>query len=611
MLKFGKKKPQVIDVSGENKEIQPVPESTVSGQDIKIKPRKKRFYKRRWFKNVIRLILIAAIIFGVVRFVMFKRGRQQQEGPTVQTTSEVSRGSVDVRVTGSGTVQPIESYTLSPLVEGTILQCDYDQGQEVPEGALLYRFEDTDAKSKMKSAENSLRSAQRDLASYDETIAENLKNIETVQNDRQKRVDDIRGRIANLTVKAPISGVIEGMTAQVGKNAGSSLGYIQNYDDISVTVSFNGSQIQSISEGDRVTVGIASLMNNVGGKVVRKYSAPRSGADGTVMYNVKVKLDSGLNIAAGTVVSITVHTNNGDIECPTVGTITYAEPENIEVEEMGQIERLYVESGDTVRAGQTLAVLRNKDLEDQLENALEALRKDVQDAQKQYNESVIRRESYVEAVENAESNLEVVKKDAENYIIRSPVSGVILEKHYKAGDTFGRDSSDSTLMVVADMSAMVFTINVDELDISNIAEGQSVTVTADALPGEMFIGTVTSVSRIGQSEYGVTGYPVEITIDDIGNLMSGMNVTAEINVGSAYDVIVAPASAIFMMGDMYYATVVTPGEAEGEEIETQVQVEVGLHNTEYYEIKSGLNEGDILRDSGISSSDMDEMYYYW
>ena len=611
MLKFGKKKLQASEAPGEDQEIQSLPEDLAPGQDIKLKPRKKRFYKRRWFKNTIRLILLAALIFGVVRFVMFKRGRQQQDEPTVQTTSEVTRGSVDVRVTGSGTVQPIESYTLSPLVEGTILQCDYDQGQEVPEGALLYRFEDTDAQSKMKSAENSLRSAQRDLASYDETIAENFKNIETVRKDRQKRVDELRERIAKLTVKAPVSGVVEGLTAQVGKNAGSSLGYIQNYDDISVTVSFNGSQIRSISEGDRVTVGIASLMNNVGGRVVRKYSAPHSGATGTVMYNVKVQLDSGLNIAAGTVVSITVHTRNGDIECPTVGTVTYAEPENIEALEMGEVETLYVENGDTVRAGQTLAVLRNKDLDEQLDNALEALRKDVQDAQKQYNESVTRRESYVEAVENAESNLEVVRKEAENYTILSPVSGVILEKHYKTGDTFGRDNSDRTLMIVADMSAMVFTINVDELDISNISEGQSVTVTADALPGEMFTGTVTSVSRIGQSEYGVTGYPVEITIDDIGNLMSGMNVTAEINVGYAEDVIVAPASAIFMMGDMYYATVVTPGEAEGEEIETQVQVEVGLHNTDYYEIKSGLNEGDILRDSGISSGGMDEMYYYW
>lgn len=165
-------------------------------------------------------------------------------------------------------------------------------------------------------------------------------------------------------------------------------------------------------------------------------------------------------------------------------------------------------------------------------------------------------------------------------------------------------------MVVADMSKMVFSINIDELDISGIKEGQDVTVTADALPGEIMMGKVTSVSRIGNSENGITGYPVEITIDEPGELMSGMNVTAEIAVGSVSDVVLAPASAIFQMDGIYYATVISTAE-DGSEEEIQTEVSVGLHNNEFYEIISGLSEGDILRDSGIGSDMGGEGYMYY
>ncbi len=605
------------------------------GQDI-IKPKKKRFYKRRWFKNTIRIILLAALIAGLVAFIRFKHSRETGAETETQTTSVVSRGTVDVRVTGSGTVQPIESYTLTPLVTGAITECGYEKGQTVEKGDLLYRFEDAEAQDKIKNAENALRAAQRGLTGVDDAIADAAEAIETARRNAQRSVEDaerdlaearenlaeVQERMGKLTVRAPIAGVVEGLTAQEGKQSGASLGQIQSYSDVSATVSFNSLQIQNIKEGDRVTVGVASLMDSVGGRVARKYGAPHSGADGTVMYNVKILLDNGLNLAAGTKISVTVHTSNGDIECPTSGTVTYAEPEDIEVEEAGEITAVYVENGDTVSAGQAIARISSETLEDllaerekacrtleeALENARESGNNSVKSAEKAWQDAKDGREDAIENVDNAQSALDVAKKAAEDYTIYSPVSGVVLEKYYKAGDNYSGEGDNRNLMVVADMSAMTFTINVDELDISNIKEGQSVSVTADALPGEMFSGTVTAVSRIGNSESGITGYPVSITVDEVGNLMSGMNVTAEINVGIAEDVIVAPASAIFMVGDMYYATLVTPGEAEGEEVETQVQVDVGLHSTDLFEIKSGLNEGDVLRDMGLASQD-DMMYW--
>ena len=598
------------------------PEQEKSAKKFK---RKKRV--KKWVKRVIGIILLLALAAGIVWFVRFKKSRTETDAP-VQTTSVVTRGSFDSRVTGSGTVKPIESYTLTSLIEGKILSSPHDQGEQVEKGDILYHFDDTEAQTRIQKAQSALRSAQKaaEKSGKDaakavetankaiETARRSVEKAEKAVTDAQKNIDDIREKMGKLVVKAPVSGMVDELTATAGDTVSGSLCKIVDYSSLTTTVSFNSLQTQSISVGDPVSVGISSLMATVGGSVEKKYTAPHAAGDGTIMYSVKIKLDDGTRLAAGTTVSVTVHTASGDIECPTFGTISYADPKDVTLDEGGEVIELLTENGNTVQEGDIIARLRSEELENKLEDAeqsyqdaltaLDDEKEKLQDSREEYREALADRETDNDAVKEAQTDLENAIKAAEDYTIKSPVTGVILEKHYKAGDTYGSDSTDKTLMVVADMTSMVFTINVDELDISNIQEGQEVNVTADALPGQMFKGTITTASKIGSGENGVSAYPVEITVTEPGDLMSGMNVTAEIIVGSVEDALIAPSSAIFMMDGMYYATVVTPSDdPEMPEQEEQVQVTVGLHNESFYEIIDGLEEGDILRDSGLGSDD--------
>ena len=71
-------------------------------------------------------------------------------------------------------------------------------------------------------------------------------------------------------------------------------------------------------------------------------------------------------------------------------------------------------------------------------------------------------------------------------------------------------------------------------DISKIQLGQSVDVVADALEDQVFVGTITQIIQEGESQNGVTTYPVEVVIDTPGDLMIGMNVTATVIVAVSY-----------------------------------------------------------------------------
>ena len=104
-------------------------------------------------------------------------------------------------------------------------------------------------------------------------------------------------------------------------------------------------------------------------------------------------------------------------------------------------------------------------------------------------------------------------------------------------------STTETMCVIYDLSYLEMTLNVDELDILDIAVGQKAEITADAIDDQTFEGVVTSISSAGTTTGGTTTYPVTIRIDDTGSLMPGMNATAVIDIASAEDAL-SPSPAM-------------------------------------------------------------------
>ena len=177
----------------------------------------------------------------------------------------------------------------------------------------------------------------------------------------------------------------------------------------------------------------------------------------------------------------------------------------------------------------------------------------------------------------------------------------------KAGDNITRSSSESTtLAVIYDMSGYTFEMSVDELDVSNVKVGQSVVVTADAVEGKTFSGTVTNVSLQGSYSNGVTNYPVTVTLNDgMDELLPSMNVDGVIIIDQVQDVLAIPVDAL-MRGNKVYVKDESVTEAQGNVPAgfRAVEVTTGLISDEYVEITSGLEEGQevYVAESTVDSS---------
>lgn len=191
--------------------------------------------------------------------------------------------------------------------------------------------------------------------------------------------------------------------------------------------------------------------------------------------------------------------------------------------------------------------------------------------------------------------------------ITAPHAGIITSLDVGEDDHI---SSTNVIAHVTYYKNLQTVITVDELDVSSIEVGQTTTISASAYPDEEFTGKVTSISREGTYENGVSTFEVTILIDDIKDLKVGMSVEATIVTESKEDALYLPIAAVQTKGDQKYVLVGQDSTNEETTDSTtttkQVTVETGLTNTDYIEITSGLGEGDevqVMRTESSSNND--------
>ena len=205
-------------------------------------------------------------------------------------------------------------------------------------------------------------------------------------------------------------------------------------------------------------------------------------------------------------------------------------------------------------------------------------------------------QSAAETLRSAELNMDNLQEAMNNYTVTSPISGTIIEKNAKAGDAL---TAGADLCTIYDLSYLVMVINVDELQVSDVSVGQSVQVTADAVPDKTYTGTVTRVSMKGSSNGGTTTYPVTIRIDDTGDLLPGMNATAEIEVSSAENALTIPNGAV-VRGNYVLVTKDSPSAVNAVQDMTApdgyvyVKITTGTSDNDSIEVTGGLQEGDTI-----------------
>lgn len=470
-----------------------VSEYRISEGEIKVSKR-----NRKTIKPVIAVVVTAAVLGGAIFAYTQRKNRSKKTDDEIKTDI-VTRGDLDVSITGEASVEPYERYEIISMVSGDITSSPYNVGDAVKKDAILYQFDTSTAQTNIKKQEISLEQSKN-----------NLSNAQSDLSEAQSK----------LYITASSSGIISDLTIKKGESIqnGQSVAQIKNTQDLEASLPFTHSQISSIRIGQTATLSSSAHMSSVDGTVKSISSEPVAQSDGSLLYNVKIAFTNPGSFTEG----LTVGGSVNGMYSPGYGTVSAAETSSVKSEVSGTISQVNYSNGDYVSAGSVIAAISSDNLTTQ---------------ERSVKSSELN-------VKNAELSMKETRDSLDDYSIKSPISGTVITKNAKTGDTIDRSNSSEILMVVADISKLKFKMDIDELDVTSVKEGQKVEITCDALPNEAFEGRINSISVEGTATNGVTTYSAEVIIDEPGNLRPSMNIDASVIVQSSKDTLIVPTADI-------------------------------------------------------------------
>ena len=164
-----------------------------------------------------------------------------------------------------------------------------------------------------------------------------------------------------------------------------------------------------------------------------------------------------------------------------------------------------------------------------------------------------------------------------------------------SGSDSSTEEENKDVVKVVTMSpdvSMKVSVKIDEADILSLEKGQEAEITIDSLPGQTFQGLVTDVDRTANSKAGVTSYSAEVTFPKSAGMLTGMTANVNINIVGTENVLLVPQDAVQKTSTG--AFVYTEYDENTKVLGGEVPVEIGIENSDFAEIRSGIEEGTVV-----------------
>lgn len=560
-------------------------------------------------KKIRKIIIWSVVVIAVVIALLVWSGLSGKSGKNGQsedfTTFTVMRRDIENVLSGTGTLQPYDSYNVNALASGEILEDYFEEGDEVEEDALLMKIDSS-------SLETSLERAQKN---YENAV---------------EKLEDLLESKEDLKVTSDYTGTVQVMDFEVGDEikAGAAIANIVDRETMLIDIYFLQAEAFNINKGDIATLFVGEQLEEISGVVEKISPTYEINSNGVKITEITISVKNPGAITENTFAMAKV----GEYACAEQANFYYNVNETVVSESSGTVVHINKNKGEWINKGEILVTLENEDIDDSIEDARDS-------------------------VEDALNSLEDAEDAFDNYEITAPISGTVIQKNYKKGEKIGSSSGGSTIAIIYDLSALKFDMNIDELDIDDLKMNQEVKITSDAKPGITYTGTITKISVQGTTSNGTTYYPITVTVNDYGQntgnaLRPGMNIDAEIILEKVENALVVPVGAIGrgnkvkvlrnadgntqqseksdkedFAGDM--------SRPEGMELPENIQipsgerprisggystasknskyeeitVETGISDEDYIQIISGLNEGDvvIVENSAIGGNVFEKM----
>lgn len=494
---------------------------------------------RRW---IVLCVLAVAVIGGGTAFLSRTRAKAAK-AETTYTTASVEKRSITNALTGSGTLQPADSYTVTTLVSGEVLSDTFEEGDIVEKDQLLYTIDSSDVSTTETQAQTNYTQALK--AKYP---------------------------------TADISGIVSEVYVSNGDavSAGTELCRISASNDMTIDFQFSYAKDGDFYVGQPAKIYLNGYAGYIDGTVAQVGGSSMANATGMKMTTVRVKaVNPGLvtgDCTASAVVGNYTSYGQTTVKVGTGSTITASAS--------GKVSGLTLMPGDSVSSGQRICTITGDSVDNQLKNAKASL-ENAQDRLDDYMVTSPITGTVVEKTVKAGDNVGTGSNSNNTLCIIYDLTYLEM--------TLNIDELDIDNVEVGQ------TVNVT----SDAKEGQTFTgvVTKVSVVGTTSGGTTTYpvTVRIDDTDGLRPGMNVDAEI--VLSSADGVLAIPSLAVNRGDTVLVtsdSPSAANAL-------------EQEAPEGYAYVQVTTGVSDDSYIEITSGLQEGDTVAYLRTASSGSDMM----
>lgn len=569
------------------------------------------------YKKVISIVVVIAIVFAggyLTAKQLVPSSAQTSSGPRY-STKVVEKGDIIQGVNISGQLNGNWGGSITAPKPTGITD---SSGMPI---TVVYTVEElfVEPNQMIKKGDNLVRLSANNLGEIleglNKGIDDNQNKIKEKNNDAKSKLEDL-GMILNkdiydvnqvnpydgIVFYAPIKGRLTELNVEEGER-------VENYniativDDSKVKISFNVNtyEYSSLKAGQKVLLqyrrktsdgGTQTAFDGFYTGTIKKINAnavPNS--DGmTYVHKGVIEADNPGLVQPGMIASIYTEYNGS----PATALAYSGNVDSFVNEKKVSYDRfsggkdaniiatdVYVSANEFVEVGDLLVRISGSDVTKMIQDDVDQIIAIYDEIEKLNND-----------IENIYKKIDKVTELTTKMMVTAPSSGMVSYVMYNVGDTIqASDSSDQWSLQLLDMyntDEMFIYTTVSDLDVLYIRQDAPVTVTVDALPGEVFQGTVMRLDQYTDRD-GKTVYNVQIKVEGREGLRPGMNTNCFVNSGESNDTLLVPIEAVFEENGKQKVEILNEaGEA------LVVDIEVGLMNDMFVEVLSGLEEGQLV-----------------
>jgi len=462
-------------------------------------PKQAKRRKKNVVKLIVLLLVLAALAVGGVFLYRFLTDSEETQGEIFAQPAML--GSIQSKVSGSGTAKAKESAAITLTQSGTVQEVFVTSGQTVMAGDPLYTIFSQGAQDEVTAARKKVDSLHLDLS-------------------------DLLEERESLTVTAPFAGkLMDVKTFAVDDpvTKGTAVATLVNDQKLKLSLYFSYAYEHDIYEGQAVTVSVPAVMGVFPGTVETVNRVSFISPEGAVHFEAVIVFDNPGTLTAGMDAAAMLTAADGfEIYPYENGVLQFYETRTVTARASGPVTgRGTLLNYANVAAGEALLYLGS----DTLDAEIRAKQEEIEAAQLKLDEAV---------------------KALDNFNATAPIDGTVITCTLQEN---AEVKSGETVVIISNNTTMLVTIQVDDRNISFIKPGDLVELEWNGMP---YMGTVTAIDMGGaQSGSGMTNYPVTLTVENFdGSLMDGAWLQYSFITSESDSCILVPTSSVKYVSDM-------------------------------------------------------------